>query len=151
MELNHGLQILPMFIHVVEKKLRILLIELDDRLPFVDFPGTAINRTCTEISEARFFLSDFCLDLNAGTVLIFPRSLFWFVTQELARMAEKRKGKVVRSPRVPKAINLGFSLIGILLSSYSLYVELRKEADPSYRPMCDLHEHVSCSKAFMSE
>jgi uncharacterized membrane protein len=66
-------------------------------------------------------------------------------------MAPKGRVKSVRSPRVPKIINLTFSLIGIMLSSYSLYVELRKDADPSYRPMCDLHEHVSCSKAFMSE
>ncbi|CAG0921642.1 unnamed protein product [Notodromas monacha] len=40
---------------------------------------------------------------------------------------------------------------GALVSSYGLYTELRKEADPDYAPLCDLHEYISCSKAFDSK
>lgn len=40
--------------------------------------------------------------------------------------------------------------IGILLSVYALLVEHRARR-PGYRALCDLHEHVSCSRAFTSE
>lgn len=42
-------------------------------------------------------------------------------------------------------------VIGILVSIYALYVEVRKEHDPTYRAACDLGEHVSCSRVLTSK
>lgn len=41
-------------------------------------------------------------------------------------------------------------LIGSALSYYAYHVETAKELDKSYKPFCDISEHVSCTKAFMS-
>ncbi len=42
-------------------------------------------------------------------------------------------------------------LLGIGLSSYGLYVELRHDlGDPDYEAMCDLSETISCTKALGS-
>lgn len=43
------------------------------------------------------------------------------------------------------------SLVGLGLSVYAFNVEVKMEEDHKYSPMCDLHEHMSCSKAFMSK
>lgn len=42
-------------------------------------------------------------------------------------------------------------VIGVLLSIYALNIEIKVEADPSYEAMCDISEHISCTKAFTSE
>ncbi|KAJ8935230.1 hypothetical protein NQ314_012926 [Rhamnusium bicolor] len=42
-------------------------------------------------------------------------------------------------------------LIGLGLSLYAYTVELQVEMDDKYQPMCDIHPHVSCSKAFKSD
>ena len=42
-------------------------------------------------------------------------------------------------------------ILGFGLAAYSLYEELQMEANPEYRPLCDIQEGVSCSKAFKSE
>ena len=42
-------------------------------------------------------------------------------------------------------------VIGLALSYYAWVVEVAKERDDSYEAMCDLSEHFSCTKAFMSE
>jgi len=39
---------------------------------------------------------------------------------------------------------------GMGLSYYSYVVEMAKEHDDKYVAMCDINEHMSCSKAFMS-
>ncbi|XP_036367597.1 vitamin K epoxide reductase complex subunit 1 isoform X1 [Octopus sinensis] len=44
-----------------------------------------------------------------------------------------------------------FSFVGILLSIYALYVEIRKEADPTFKAVCDLGNNVSCSKVLTSK
>ena len=44
-----------------------------------------------------------------------------------------------------------FSISGILLSVYALYVETRKHKDPKYVAMCDLGENMQCSKVLTSE
>lgn len=41
-------------------------------------------------------------------------------------------------------------VFGFILSIYALHVELSRESNPDYRAMCDLGEHVSCSKVFTS-
>ncbi|XP_062514292.1 vitamin K epoxide reductase complex subunit 1-like protein 1 [Corticium candelabrum] len=40
---------------------------------------------------------------------------------------------------------------GLCLSAYALYIEIEKHRDASYRPLCDISEGVSCTKAFLSE
>ncbi|XP_033218888.1 vitamin K epoxide reductase complex subunit 1 [Belonocnema kinseyi] len=42
-------------------------------------------------------------------------------------------------------------LIGSALAYYAYTVETYKEVDESYEPLCDISEHVSCTKAFMSK
>ncbi|XP_011300414.1 vitamin K epoxide reductase complex subunit 1 isoform X1 [Fopius arisanus] len=42
-------------------------------------------------------------------------------------------------------------VVGLALSYYSYIVETAKEQDENYEAMCDISEHVSCTKAFMSE
>lgn len=42
-------------------------------------------------------------------------------------------------------------LQGFALSYYGYVVEMAKEENDSYEAMCDISEHVSCTKAFMSE
>ncbi|XP_046388368.1 vitamin K epoxide reductase complex subunit 1-like protein 1 [Ischnura elegans] len=43
-----------------------------------------------------------------------------------------------------------FCFCGILLSYYAYIVETKKEEDENYEAMCDISEHMSCSKAFSS-
>ena len=40
--------------------------------------------------------------------------------------------------------------VGLVVSGYSLFVEVKKLNDPSYQALCDISEYVSCSKAFTS-
>ncbi|XP_043594219.1 vitamin K epoxide reductase complex subunit 1-like protein 1 [Bombus pyrosoma] len=42
-------------------------------------------------------------------------------------------------------------IVGFAISYYAYYVELAKEEDNSYEAVCDISEHVSCTKAFSSE
>jgi len=41
-------------------------------------------------------------------------------------------------------------MIGLGLSYYAYIVEIKKEQDDSYEPMCDISEHISCTKVFMT-
>ncbi|CAI5444724.1 unnamed protein product [Caenorhabditis angaria] len=41
--------------------------------------------------------------------------------------------------------------LGIFVSCYALYVEIRSESDPEYIAMCDLNQLVSCTKVMNSE
>ena len=50
-----------------------------------------------------------------------------------------------------RSVTLYFCVLGFGLAAYSLYEELQMEANPEYRPLCDIQEGVSCSKAFKSE
>ncbi|KAK7087243.1 vitamin K epoxide reductase complex subunit 1-like protein 1 [Littorina saxatilis] len=43
------------------------------------------------------------------------------------------------------------SMLGVLISVYSLYIEIRKEHDSSYRAACDFSENMSCSKVLTSK
>lgn len=40
--------------------------------------------------------------------------------------------------------------VGVALSAYGLYVELRHEQNNSYEAMCDVSETISCTKAMSS-
>ncbi|XP_060816234.1 vitamin K epoxide reductase complex subunit 1-like protein 1 [Bombus pascuorum] len=42
-------------------------------------------------------------------------------------------------------------IVGFAVSYYAYYVELAKEEDDLYEAVCDISEHVSCTKAFSSE
>ena len=42
------------------------------------------------------------------------------------------------------------AILGILLSSYALYVKGKAESDKSYIPLCDINKHISCTRAFLS-
>lgn len=42
-------------------------------------------------------------------------------------------------------------MIGVLLSIYALNIEIHAESDSSYEALCDISEHVSCSKVFTSK
>ena len=41
--------------------------------------------------------------------------------------------------------------VGISLSAYALHVELSKEHNKDYKALCDISEHMSCSKVFSSK
>lgn len=49
-----------------------------------------------------------------------------------------------------RAVTITVSVLGILLSGYSIYVHQRKEANKDYKAFCDISEEVSCSKVFTS-
>ncbi|CAB4005818.1 Vitamin K epoxide reductase complex subunit 1 1 [Paramuricea clavata] len=42
-------------------------------------------------------------------------------------------------------------LLGIVLSVYALYVEVKKMQDKSFTAMCDINAKMSCSKVFSSK
>lgn len=51
-------------------------------------------------------------------------------------------------------INVGLrfaNFIGFVLAFYAFIVETSKESDPSYTAMCDINEHMSCSRVFTSK
>ncbi len=43
------------------------------------------------------------------------------------------------------------SIIGFLLSCYALYVKCRISNSKDYKPICDISEHISCTRAFTSK
>ncbi|KAJ8257052.1 hypothetical protein COCON_G00192040 [Conger conger] len=56
----------------------------------------------------------------------------------------------VSTPRWERIARLLVCLLGILLSMYAFHVEREKARDPSYQPLCDVSNSVSCSKVFTS-
>ncbi|KYN26760.1 PREDICTED: vitamin K epoxide reductase complex subunit 1 [Trachymyrmex cornetzi] len=42
-------------------------------------------------------------------------------------------------------------VLGLGFSYYAYTVEVKKEQDDSYQPLCDISEHISCTKVFMTE
>ncbi len=42
------------------------------------------------------------------------------------------------------------SVIGFLICLYGFFVERKVRADKSYKAVCDLSDHVSCTKTFLS-
>jgi len=43
------------------------------------------------------------------------------------------------------------AFIGLFLSIYFLYVKRRSETSPSYKPLCDVSEKISCTSAVESK
>jgi vitamin-K-epoxide reductase (warfarin-sensitive) len=56
-----------------------------------------------------------------------------------------------------QAINMNITLlrivtiIGILVSAYAISVETKVKKNQAYKPVCDINDRMSCSKAFKSE
>ena len=53
-----------------------------------------------------------------------------------------------------RCMNIAISaavILGFAVSFYAYKVERMTEDDPSYEAVCDISEHVSCTKAFSSE
>lgn len=42
------------------------------------------------------------------------------------------------------------SVIGFLICLYGFFLELKVKADQSYKAVCDISDHVSCTKTFLS-
>ncbi|CAH4028516.1 unnamed protein product [Pieris brassicae] len=42
-------------------------------------------------------------------------------------------------------------ILGVLVSAYTLYVEMAAESRPGYKALCDFAEHASCSRVLTSE
>lgn len=43
------------------------------------------------------------------------------------------------------------AVCGFLISLYGFLVEQKFRQNPNYKPVCDINNRISCSKAFMSE
>ena len=52
---------------------------------------------------------------------------------------------------VNKILRVAVSFVGVVLSVYTLYVEVHALADKNYKAMCDINEKVSCTKVFLSK
>jgi len=46
---------------------------------------------------------------------------------------------------------LVLSIFGLVVSTYSLFVERKVSRSKDYKPMCDINDRISCTKAFSSE
>lgn len=45
----------------------------------------------------------------------------------------------------------GLAFVGALLSGYGLKVRRVATEDPNYKPLCDISENISCTKALLSK
>ncbi|HIH23412.1 TPA: vitamin K epoxide reductase family protein [Candidatus Woesearchaeota archaeon] len=51
---------------------------------------------------------------------------------------------------IPLAITI-ISIIGLAFSAYAIMEERKVRKDATYKPVCDINDRISCSKAFTSE
>ncbi|XP_075978412.1 vitamin K epoxide reductase complex subunit 1-like protein 1 [Anticarsia gemmatalis] len=54
-------------------------------------------------------------------------------------------------PKVLDRVIVFTSIVGILLSTYAMYVEMAVESQPGYKALCDISEYASCSRVLSSE
>lgn len=40
--------------------------------------------------------------------------------------------------------------VGLLVSAYGYFIEQKMKQDPTYKPVCDISDKISCSKPFQS-
>ncbi|XP_012260842.2 vitamin K epoxide reductase complex subunit 1 [Athalia rosae] len=64
---------------------------------------------------------------------------------------EREVSMSLNSVQKANASIISSCIVGLVLSYYAYIVETSKELDHSYEAMCDISEHISCTKAFMSE
>lgn len=43
------------------------------------------------------------------------------------------------------------SAVGLMLSAYTLYIEVIHETDSNYTAFCDINSYISCSKVFLTK
>ena len=43
------------------------------------------------------------------------------------------------------------AVLGLLLSSYALYVKWKVSRSDNYKPLCDINPHISCTRAFTNK
>ena len=48
-------------------------------------------------------------------------------------------------------LRISLCLLGVVLSVYALYVEVKKTQDKSFQALCDINSRMSCSKVFSSK
>lgn len=63
-------------------------------------------------------------------------------------MKKTEKSRLLQSYNKSIAVTCA---VGMLLSAYAYYVEVSAESDHDYNAMCDISEHISCTKVFTSE
>jgi len=65
-------------------------------------------------------------------------------------MAQKIKPKIVGDWKWIRFLTVVISLVGLIVSSYAYYVEVRMAQDKNFKPLCDISKEVRCSKALGS-
>lgn len=43
------------------------------------------------------------------------------------------------------------SIIGLIISLYSLYLKIKLNNNPTHKPICDINKNISCTKALSSK
>lgn len=66
------------------------------------------------------------------------------------KMAPSQRATLSRKLSQVERVLLIVIVLGLLVSIYGLYVEVKHDRDQSYKPMCDISEKISCSAAFFT-
>lgn len=76
-----------------------------------------------------------------------PYNILYVYFQFVPSQAYRREVELYHS----KIWIIVVSGIGSFLSAYALLVEIQRDDNASYKPFCDIHDSISCTKAFMSK
>lgn len=66
-------------------------------------------------------------------------------------MARKNIENKLQSVNLYNRIATVSCIIGIAVSAYAYHVEVSAEEDTGYEALCDISEHMTCTKVFLSE